>query len=375
MHLLAAINNNVDEWEALQHYDKNKPRLPLPYAFGGAFLKAGHTLSAIDLYSKADKKQISPFKSLYYKNELGNALKSVDVAALWGGDALKAILKQSIMPKTKNNILYFTYVFAPKEASMKHKLHDLAIKILAGPAKGIVLMTAEQQLAAQELFDDSLPVIRLRCGIDSAFYREESSFADIPEAHRAIVEELLKEPYVIMPGDELRYNDDAVTFVEKSGIRLVRVSQYAAKSGTENLKQDVIERKLSDRLFVFEKISYSFLRFLFQHACAYAGLVDSSWQPSGWTVVCEALSSGLPTVLYEGIVSRELQNINVPEDLVQIVPVGDIDLYSERLDEMVRLNLSSNLSSKAASFASEHLDFHQTAPDFVNQIEKLVGNI
>ena len=264
MHLLAAINNNVEEWRALQHFDQDKPRLPLPYAFGGAFLKVGHTLSAIDLCSTADKKQVSPFKSLYYKNELGSALKDVDITALSGSNALKALLKQSFTPLSRNNILYFTYVFSPQNPSLKYMVNDMAIQLLSRAAKGIVLMTAEQETAAKAQFDDSLPVLRLRCGIDTAFYRVPSSLSDIPELQKSKVETLLTEPYVIMPGDELRYNDDAIKFVERTGIRLVRISQYSSKSNTEKLKQDIAERKLGDRLVVFENISYAFLRFLYQ---------------------------------------------------------------------------------------------------------------
>jgi hypothetical protein len=375
MHLLAAINNNVEEWRALQHFDQDKPRLPLPYAFGGAFLKVGHTLSAIDLCSTADKKQISPFKSLYYKNEFGSALKGVDVAALWGSDALKALLKQSLTPASRKNILYFTYVIAPENPSGRQRINDMAIQVLARSAKGIVLMTAEQEAAAHKLFAGSLPVIRLRCGIDTAFYRGEASLSDVPEKHRSTVEALLAEPYVIMPGDELRYNDDAIHFVENTGIRLVRVSQYGAKSNTEKLKRDITERKLGDRLVVFENISYAFLRFLFQHGSAYAGLVDSSWQPAGWTVACEALSSGLPMVLYEGLVSRELADINSPLGLVKAVPMSDVNVFSETLAEMVQSNQSGGFTSQAATFASENLDFQKTSSAFVKQVVALVGKL
>jgi len=372
MHLLAAINNNVDEWEALQHFDKAKPRLPLPYVFGGSFLMAGHTLSAIDLYSMADKRNISPFKSLYYKNKLGSVLEEVDIAALWGSDALMAILKQSLTPWSKKNILYFTYVFAPEHSGRKQQFLDLSIRILAKAAKGLVVMTVEQEKKALEILGNSIPVIRLRCGIDTSFYRVPSSLADIPEKYQKLIESLLSEPYVIMPGDELRFNDDAIRFVEKSGIRLVRVSQYGQKSGTEKFKQNIEECNISERVIVLEKIGYPFLRFLFQHASAYAGLVDSTWQPAGWTVACEALSSGLPMILYEGLVSRELAEVDVPVQLVQHVPMGDVTSFTEKLSSLVDLNQQGNLSQQAISFSSKHLDFETTAPPFVEKIEQLM---
>lgn len=373
MHLLAAINNNVDEWKALQRFDVTKPRLPLPYAFGGAFLEAEHSLSALDLLSKANKDNIVPFQALYHKSELAKALQSVDIAALWGSDALKAIFRQAVTPGSKKNILYFTYVFSPDHPDRKQRLYDWGLRALAGTAKGLVLMTGEQTRKAQTVLGKSVPVIRLRCGIDTAFYRVPASQSDIPDEFHSRIEKLLSEPYVIMPGDELRFNDDAIRFVEQSGIRLVRISQYGYKSGTDRLKEEVIKRKLSDRLMIFEKISYPFLRFLLQHATAYAGLVDSSWQPAGWTVACEALSSGLPVVIYDGLASRELFEAGVPQHLCQSVVMGDVKDFIDKLTTMVKSNDQRQLSEQAAEFALQNLDFSITAPVFVKDVEALMS--
>ncbi len=373
MHLLAAINNNVEEWAALHEYGKSKPRLPLSYAFGTAFLNAGHMLSAIDLCSKADKYNISPFHSLYYKREARDALKEADVAVLSGSNALRYILMQAVDPWAKKNILYLAYSIALKNPRGMKLLNEFAIKSLAGFVKAIVVMTAQQENDASEMLGNSVPIIRMRCGIDTAFYRTPSSTTDVPEKYKNLVEKLLKEPYVIMPGDELRFNDDAIQFAEKSGMRLVRISQYGYKSGTEQLKRNIVEHNLSDRLIVLEKISYPFLRFLLQHASAYAGLVDSTWQPAGWTVACEALSSGVPMVLYRGFVSRELETeYDLPQHLVQHVSIRDVNSFTEKLASLAELNQQGKLSQQAMLFASKQLDFETTAPPFVEKIERLV---
>lgn len=372
MHLLAAINNNISEWRALG-FDRDRPRLPLPYAFGAAFLQAGHSLAALDLSSKAGQSDIAPFTSLYHKDDVVEALNSVDIAGLWGSYALKTIFRQAITPGArKRNILYFTYVLAPERPGSKQRIHDWCLTALAGAIRGLVVMTCEQSLKAQAMLDGKTPVIRMRCGIDTAFYREGPQALDVPEIHRASVEKLLSEPYVIMPGDELRFNDDAIRFVEQSGIRLVRVSQYGHKSGTDKLKRGVAERGLGERLMVFEKIDYSFLRFLLRHASAYAGLVDSSWQPAGWTVACEALSSGLPMVLYEGLTSREMAETGVSDQLVQSVAIGDVASFTEKLALLVASGSRGELSGQAMTFAAEHLDFGITAPAFVSEIQNLM---
>lgn len=372
MHLLTTVNNNIKEWRELLEVNLARPRLPLPYVFGGAFLKAGHDLSALDLTSLTDRYDISPFKELYHRQELEKALKNVDVATLWGSYALKAIFRQMITPGSKNNILYFTYVLSPENPTIKQSIYDLSLRMVVRAAKGLVLMTVEQTRKAEEMLHGITPVINMRCGIDTAFYREASVVADVPECERRHIDKLLADPYVIMPGDELRFNDDAIRFVEQTGIRLVRISQYGYKSGTEKLKRDVAERGLNDRLLIFENIEYSFLRFLLQHASAYAGFVDSSWQPAGWTVACEALASGLPMVIYDGLTSRELGEAGVLERLVQDVAMGDIVTFTDKLVALVESNTLEKCSELATSFAEQNLDFSITAPKFVSEIEKMV---
>lgn len=371
MHILTAINNNVSEWAALLESDSTKPRLPLPYAFGGAFLNAGHSLSAIDIASGADTKNIDPFKSLFYKKDLYKALKNADVGVLWGTDALKFVSMQALNPYSKKDVLYFSYTFPSIHPSFKQRCLNLAVRILAREMKGIVLMTGEQVRKARSLFGSSVPVIRLRCGIDTKFYRHPSTWSDVPECYRAAVELLLKEPYVILPGDELRFNNDAITFVQKSGINLVRISQYGHKSGTLQLKQRIIRDQLDGKVFVFEKISYAFLRFLLQHATAYAGLVDSSWQPAGWTVACEALASGLPMVLYDGLVFDEMQEAGVPSELIDSVPMGDVDSFTMKLSSLVEMKSQVDIAPSAIAFAARELDFEKTAPIFVRDVERL----
>ena len=234
-------------------------------------------------------------------------------------------------------------------------------------------MTAEQAQKAETEFRGRIPVIRLRCGIDTGFYRRNVGLADVPENDRERVGKLLSEPYVILPGDELRFNDDAIRFVEHSGIRLVRISQYSHKGGTEKLKRDIAERRLGDRLMVFEKIDYPFLRFLLRHASVYAGLVDSSWQPAGWTVACEALATGLPIVLYDGLVSRELAETGAPTSCVQSVRMGDVADFMQKVMALLsNKDRRGQHSAEASAFAERRLDLDVTGPAFVADVEKLL---
>lgn len=373
MHLLTAISNNVPEWTDLETFNPDRPRLPIPYALGGSFLQAGHSLSALDRANNVKKLELGPFCSIYHRHDMSYALREVDAALLWGGDGLKALARQALGTTLKKKILYFSYAFSPARPTAKQRFHDVLLTALSGAALGTVFMTTEQALKARERLESRTPVIQFRCGIDTAFYRVKPSFEDVPEVERVRVNKLLGKPYVIMPGDELRFNQDALQFVERTGIRLVRVSQYSHKSGTEQLKHEIAARGLKELLMVFEKIDYKFLRFLFRHAYAYAGLVDSSWQPAGWTVACEALASGLPVVLYEGLTSRELEKINLPSSLVQTVAVGDLAAVSEKLSALGASPQSPQWSEQTMRFAAQHLDFSITAPPFVAEVARVVA--
>jgi glycosyltransferase involved in cell wall biosynthesis len=113
------------------------------------------------------------------------------------------------------------------------------------------------------------------------------------------------------------------------------------------------------------------MRFLFHHASAYAGFVDSSWQPAGWTVACESLASGLPIIMYEGLVSRELIKIGISSNLLYTIAPNDISAFTNKLTEIVS-HRNYETKKQAAHFANQHLDFKITAPFFVREIEKLI---
>ena len=192
-------------------------------------------------------------------------------------------------------------------------------------------MTDEQVTAARRLLPSTVPVVKLTVGVDCAFYAAPTSLADLSDAERPRVEKLLQSSYAILLGDELRLNEDALTIVQNCSLNIARVCQFGDRKGAVQFKSEIERRGLQDRLVVFERISYASLRFLLRHACAYAGLVDSSWQPAGWTVACESLASGLPIVLYEGLVSRELQRLGAGPDIMCTVPPRDTHRFAAAL--------------------------------------------
>jgi len=372
MHFLVAIGNNLDEWQDTLRHREDKPRLPLPYAFGAALVNGGHKLSAINLAGGVDERvSCAPFERIYRSNEMSIAMRAVDVVSLWGSFGISAVLRQAVLPKRRRQVLLNSYVWQPArgQSFLAARLR-IATHIAARFGRGVVLMTEEQVQYARAKLPMEVPVVALRCGIDTAYYAKVPSLSDVPDEHRRSVERLLKAPYVIMPGDELRLNEDALAVVEHTNLHLVRISQYSSKSRTDILKQQVATRGLSDRVTVFEKISYPFLRFLLHNAACYAGLVDSSWQPAGWTVACEALASGLPIVLYEGLVSRELHGLGISKSLVRTAPMRDLPAFQRILVDTVSSHPDPKLSAEARCVAARFLNLEITGPHFVRKLEE-----
>ena len=371
MHLLVAINNNIQEWRETLTRQVDRPRLPLPYAFGGAFVKRGHKLSAINVStSPCIEEPFYPFEAVYPIQDLSRAMKAVDLVALWGGHGISAVLKQIFLAPPCKCVVLNSYVWkVDRFSTLRNRKLGIATQLAARFAKAVVVMTGEQAEMAGAALSGKVPVIYLRCGIDTAFYGVNSNLTDVPENYRGVIEKLLVEPYIILPGDELRFNQDALDLVTASGISLVRISQYS-KDEMVKMQKEIRRRGIEDRFFIFEKISYPFMRFLLQHATLYVGLVNSEWQPAGWTVACEALASGVPVVAYEGLVTRELVNLGAPEESLRGVPMGDIRSFQKMLEAAVSNHPAPQLSKTSKDFAALNLNLEITGDRFVQQVEQ-----
>ena len=375
MHLLVEVRDNISEWREALTQSGERPRLPLPFAFGGAFLQRGHKLSAVNLApSLTPGSSYHPFATVYSKDELAKALRDVDIATLWGRYCASAILRRSLMASQRRRVILNSYTWRMCHVpTLRTRISVLHTRLAARLARAVVVLTAGQAAAARSSLPYTVPVVRLRCGIDTAFYRVPSRFEDVPEQYRSTIENLLSEPFVIMPGDELRLNQHALEIVSNSDIRLVRISQYARSERPESLRREVHRRGIEDRFLVLEKISYPFMRFLLQHASAYAGLVDSTWQPAGWTVACEAMASGLPVVVYEGLVSEELLSLGASTPLFRSVPRNDARAFQEALQFYSWAPSLEESRQSAATFAAQTLDLARWSEEFVLQIEGLVA--
>lgn len=371
MHLLVAINDNVAEWQDALAPSPERPRLPLPYAFGAAFRQRGHEISAVSPGGAAvPGSPTGPFKAIYATTEWLRALHAADLASFWGGDGIRGVMRQALLPPPRRRVVLNAYAW---HGSGQQSRAGLAAR-LAGPfARAVVVMTGEQAQRARASLPARTPVIHFRCGIDTAFYRADARLPDVPAELRPVLARLLETPYVVMMGDQLRFEEDALSLVEHSSLTLVRVAQTRDAGRRAWLRAEISRRGIGDRFVVLERISYPLLRWLLRQARAYAGLVDSSWQPAGWTAACEALAAGVPVVAYEGLVTRELARLGAGSGIVQGVPSRDLGRARAALEGLVaRADRDDGLAREAAATAAAVLDCESSAAAFVADIERLM---
>lgn len=373
MNILIAVNNNFQKWYDALEQSPERPRLPLTYGFGAAFYQRGHQLLGINFSNSATQlPPTKPFKALYPKEQLLQAIKNTDLAMFWARDGISAVFKQALLPRPRRCVLLGSYVWQiGKCPTLKTKGLAILSQLAARFARGVIVMTSEQLKLAKKTLPSTVPVIQFTYGIDTAFYRLASSFSDVPENYRFITEKILAKPYIIMPGNQQRCDHQVLDMIAQSELRAVRVAQYSSSNPASWFRKQIQKRGITDRCFFFEGISSSFLRFLLQHASAYAGLVDSTWQPAGWTVACEALASGLPVVIYEGLVSRELKNLGAEEGFLHTIPMGDTNSFQIELERIVVEQRKSESIQKAQNFALTQLDLEVTGSRFVKQVEDI----
>lgn len=365
-HVLVAIGGNAREWSETLRPVPNRPRLPLPYAFGAGLIKRDFALSCVDSAHLGPRSTGTyPFRNVYSRHDLVAGMQATDLAAFWGALGIRSVLAQAGLESPRRRVVLCTYVWtAPREAHWRTRRLCAATRVAARFARAVVVMTREQEMRAAALLGERVPVVRLVCGVDTAYYGAAVSSGDVPEEHRKRVDQLLKAQYLIMPGDELRLNSDALDIVETLGIPLVRVSQYRDKSRSDLLRNEIAARGLADRVLVLERIDYSFLRFLLRNAAAYAGFVDSTWQPAGWTVACEALASGLPVVAYDGLVTRELNQLGADPAWLRAVPRGDLRPFAEEIQRLVSRSRDGPTRDRPDAFASRVLNLESTGDRF-----------
>jgi glycosyltransferase involved in cell wall biosynthesis len=106
-------------------------------------------------------------------------------------------------------------------------------------------------------------------------------------------------------------------------------------------------------------------------------LVDSSWQPAGWTAVTEAMACGVPVIVNHGLVTVELRRYLKPGESVPFIEIRE-PAASLALEEILRLLSSPQtnlmLGQQARRFVMEHLSIERMATEFADLCGNIVGS-
>jgi glycosyltransferase involved in cell wall biosynthesis len=315
------------------------------------------------------------FTDIYTRRQLKAASQVSDVAILWSTLGSLQLLKSRVISFNMPKLILGSYIWSWKNLpNIKTTLSSMATYAAANFSHGLILMTNEQRELAKKILPPSIPVIKFTFGIDTRFYQLPSQLDDIPTKYRtAYKERLLDRPYIIVAGHQQRYDFDLLQILKMyKHINLVRTYKKLTPS-ISRFQEEVRAQGLEARCFFFENVNYRFLRFLFQNAIVYLGLVDSTWQPAGWTATCEAIACGTPVILYEGLVSRELQSLGAGEFLKPI-PRGNIDALREILDRfLIQRKKDLHLARASMDFAANHLNCEITGQNFAKQLELIAS--
>ena len=116
-----------------------------------------------------------------------------------------------------------------------------------------------------------------------------------------------------MHGDEEREEDKLIKLASMLNIGIVRINQYPYKS-KKNLFE--IAKSYFDIPFIynFQNIDFHNYIWLLKNSTIYAGMVNSKFQPAGWTALCEAIILGIPSIISNGITSDDYLK-SIPKEI------------------------------------------------------------
>jgi hypothetical protein len=347
-----------------------RPRLAIPYVFLTAFVKRGHSVSAISYESDAVPGSNNVFSKIYGQSGLTVALKENDISLLWGGRGAVSTLMR--VGRSSNSIMLGTYVWSLSYLpSLGRKVLGLMTRIAARFSRAAVFMTREQANQARRDLPAECEVLDLNMGVDTTFYRAKTDLSEIQPDLQQTMEKIIRKPYVVMLGDQQRCDDDLLELVQLSDLNFVRVCRN--RETFENLARKVDEEGLTDRLYCFHDVDHLTARFILQNAVCYLGLVDSRWQPASWTVACESLASGTPVIIYDGIAVNELQQLGAGTEIVRVVDHGNVHQVAVEI-EYFRSSIDVSLRQVCFDFSAQELDMEKTAPSFVKAVESMLQN-
>lgn len=240
---------------------------------------------------------------------------------------LKELIKRKVIP-----ILYN----APKS---KTDYKFFKNKIISSLSRSQIY-TSRTQYELSKSLKIGKPIF-LPVGIDVNFYLKKRS------SH--FMQWLINEEYLVMHGDELRDNFELLKLADLLKIGIVRISQYPEKDIYKNsifsLSKDF---KNIPYIYHLQNIDFNEYICILKNAKLYAGLVNSTNQPAGWTALCEAKVLNLPIIISKGLITKDFQKIFNYKNSQNFLEITKVLLDQDKILDFAK-NLTLNKKLKVDS--------------------------
>ncbi len=278
---------------------KNFPILPIP----GSLTKELSKENEISFLIKEGSEKKYKIDNKRYFASFDLMLEKVDVFISIGSSHLKLLKRnfslknQRLLRQKSLPIIYRNIEKGIHERSLKNRL------ILSLSRCQIYTSSKQYQYALEN--NIGKPIF-LPIGIDLDFYyasKNKSKF----------LQKIINQKYIIMHGDEEREEDKLIKLASMLKIGIVRINQYPYKS-KKNLFE--IAKSYFDIPFIynFQNIDFHNYIWLLKNSTIYAGMVNSKFQPAGWTALCEAIILGIPSIISNGITSDDYLK-SIPKEI------------------------------------------------------------
>ena len=360
MKVLIIIGGDIKRFKELGGANTNTPKLPLSYPFYGYLKKEGVDVEVISLnFESLEGQATIGFNMIrgYFKIfSLAKYIKSFDAVITFG--FIGPLTSISLALHGQNRKV-FTVVYANESSKLKNLFSKVKKSLFLKGLKlcgGLIYMTKEQiEQACNEFNLPSKRVFHLPVGVDVAYFNE-GNHSDVisPE-----VLELPLKKYVVVSGDQLRNELEIVNVMEDSGLKLLRLTQ----SMKTQLFWENYNKNKSSNIEVFCKAHLSFqdVRYGYQNALCVLNLVDNSWQPAGWTVLTEGMACGIPVIMNQGLVTRELKRYSPSLPLVEVAQMLRKEEIQEVLKKLINQpSYAKELGIRGREFVEKNLPIEKT---------------
>jgi glycosyltransferase involved in cell wall biosynthesis len=360
MKILITIGGDVERFKELgAGGNRDLPRLPLSYPFYGYLKKQGIDVEVISLSIESWEGKSKPWLNTilgYLKLFLlVPYILKFDFIITFG--FIGAVIAFILLPFSQNKKV-LTVVYTNELSKLKNKGLELC--------GGLLYMTREQiEQACKELNLPSKHIFHLPIGVDTTYFNQENS-------NNPILPEILQLPlkeYVVVGGDQLRSETQIAEVIQGTELKLVRLTQsLKTQKFWENYN-----RTCAQKIDVFCKAHLSFndVRYIYKGALCLLNLVDNSWQPAGWTVLTEGMACGIPVIMNEGLVTRELKQYSPSCPLIEVPQVVRREEIQEILKKLAsQPSYAKELGVKGKEFMGKNLPIETAGIELVKILEK-----